>query len=155
MHPVALGHHPAPAGEHLLNGFQQFLVQHQLDACQPGEHLAGQIVLSRPKTAGDENQACTRRGDAKGLDVVVEIVGDGGMPTHGDADFGQPLAQPLGVGIQVLPAGEFAADRDDFSFHKASGLCGVSNRPRMGPRNVATGGAKRNPWTFTFIIPPR
>ena len=53
----------------------------------------------------------------KHVDVVVEVVGDGGVEADGDADLGEPAAEPLAVGVEVLAAGEFAADGEDFGFH--------------------------------------
>ena len=79
--------------------------------------LAGQVVLRRAEAAGGEDQAGPPRGDAEGGDVVVEVVGDGGVPADGDADLGQPPAEPLAVGVEVLAAGQLAADGEDFGFH--------------------------------------
>ena len=59
----------------------------------------------------------TLGGDAKGGDVVGEIVGDGGVPNDRNADLRQAQAEPLAIGVEILARGQFGADRDDFRFH--------------------------------------
>src|SRR5205823_6659680 len=44
-------------------------------------------------------------------------VGDGRVEADRDVDLGELAAEPLGVGVEVLPAGQLAADREDFGFH--------------------------------------
>src|SRR5690606_27728508 len=44
-------------------------------------------------------------------------VGDGGVEPDRDADLGELPAEPLAVRVEVLAAGQFAADRQDFCFH--------------------------------------
>ena len=92
----------------------------QLDAGHAGQHFARQVVLRRPQSAGGQHESQPAGGDAEGLDVGVEIVGDGRVPADGDAHLRQAPAEPLAVGVEVLAAGQFAADRDDFAFHGAS-----------------------------------
>jgi hypothetical protein len=39
------------------------------------------------------------------------------VPADRNTDLGQALAEPLAVRIQVLTAGQLAADGEDFCFH--------------------------------------
>ena len=82
--------------------------------------LARQIVLCRSQSAGGEHQTGPSAGDTKCLDIRIEIVGDSGVPADSDADFRQPPAQPLTVGVKVLPAGQLAADGKNFALHSWS-----------------------------------
>src|SRR5205085_1176699 len=56
-------------------------------------------------------------GNAESFDIGVEVVGDGCVPTHGDANFRQAATKPLTVRVQILAARQLAADGDDFTFH--------------------------------------
>jgi hypothetical protein len=44
------------------------------------------------------------------------------MEMRGDADLREPPSQPLEIRVEISPAGEFAADADDFCFHIESRL---------------------------------
>jgi len=39
------------------------------------------------------------------------------MIEHTDAQFFQPLAEPLGIGVEKLTAGDFVTDGKDFGVH--------------------------------------
>ena len=39
------------------------------------------------------------------------------MIEHADAQLVQPLAEPLRVGVEQLPAGDFVADGEDLGVH--------------------------------------
>ena len=55
LHPVPLWHRPPAFREQLLNVPERFVVEHQIDAGDGGQHLAGQVVEGRAETAGGEN----------------------------------------------------------------------------------------------------
>ena len=80
-------------------------MKHQLDAGGPGQHFARQVVQRRADAAGCQHEAGTAGSGAEDVEVSVEVVGDGRVPTDGDAILGQPPAKPLAVGIEVLPTG--------------------------------------------------
>src|SRR5262249_28505457 len=96
---------------------ERFLVEDQLDAGGPRQGLAGEVVLRRAEAAGGQDEAGTARGDSEGDGIVVQIVADRGVPADGNADLRQPAAEPLAVRVEVLPAGQLAANGDDFRFH--------------------------------------
>src|SRR5207244_4054378 len=117
----ALGEGPAAAGEHGPDLGERCLVEDQLDAGGPGQGLARQIVLRGAEAAAGQDQPGAAGGDADGFNVSAEVVGDGGVPADGDADLGEAPAEPLAVGVEVLAAGQLAADGDDFCFHGKAG----------------------------------
>ena len=90
----------------------------QLDTGDFGENLAGEIILGRPQAAAGQYQSRTARGNPEGRNIVFQVVGDRRMPADRDADFRQPLTEPLAVGIEVLTGGKLTADGDDFRFHE-------------------------------------
>ena len=89
------------------------------------DHLARQVVLRRAEPAGAMTRSARWQAVAKHGDVVGQVVGDGGVEADRDADLGEPAAEPLAVGVEVLAAGQFAADRDDFGFHDEKSLTGM------------------------------
>ena len=101
---------------------ERFGVFHEREPGDGSDHLARQVVLRRPQPAGadDEIRALCREGEHG--DVVGHVVGNGGVERDRDADLRQPAAQPLAVGVEVLPAGQFGTNRDDFDFHVRSRL---------------------------------
>jgi len=70
-----------------------------------------------PRPPGDEDELRASCGDEQGIDVRVQVVGERRVPADADADLGESLAQPLSVRVEVLTAGQFAPDRDDFALH--------------------------------------
>src|SRR5581483_9750884 len=109
------------------------------DPGQLCQGLPGQVVLRRAQAAGREHQVGAAGGDAKGGDVLVEVVGDGGVPVDGDADLGQAQAEPLAVGVEVLAARQFAADGEDFGFHGGGPGGGRESFLVSGPDTCLTG----------------
>src|SRR5262249_61889881 len=105
LHAVALGHHPAAAGEHVGDLPETVVAEDQFHAGDLGQHLTGQVVLGGAEAAGGEHQVGPLRGDAEGGDVVVEVVGNGGVEADRDADLREPAAEPLRARVEVLPAG--------------------------------------------------
>src|SRR5262249_51162140 len=63
--------------------------------------------------------------DANGRYIVIQIIGDRGVKADHDAQLRQALAEPLAVGVEVLTAGEFAADGKDLGFHCLSSVIRV------------------------------
>src|SRR3954466_13692443 len=79
-----------------------------------GENFPREIVLRGAQAAASDDQIGASRRDGEGLDSGVEIVGNSGVPANDDADFGQPLAQPLAIGVEVLTGRELGPDGNDF-----------------------------------------
>src|SRR5262249_10283529 len=78
---------------------------------------------------------------AEGGDVVVEIIGDGRVPADRHADLGEAQAQPLTVGVEILPAGQLASDGEDFRLH-----CWSSVHQPAAPAGSSLAGAAG--WCF-------
>ena len=106
---------------------QRRLVQKQLDAGGLGQRVARQIVGRRSQAAGRHHQVGPVQRQAENLDVGRQVVGDRRVIEDANAQFSQPLAEPLTVGVQPLAAGQFVADGDDFSYH------GHPRPPRNNP----------------------
>ena len=49
--------------------------------------------------------------------LFVEVVADGGVESDVDAQLGEPLAEPLAIGVQPLAGGELVANGNDFGVH--------------------------------------
>src|SRR5262249_61021997 len=143
------------AGEKVADGGERFLVQHERDAGGAGEGFAGEGAVRRAEAAAGWDEVAALCGEAEGGDVVVEVVGDGGVPADGDAALGEAAAEPLAVGVEVLAAGDLAADGDDFCFvHECRTGPGVGER--TGPcyhraRRMAT--APSRPATLRRGVP--
>ena len=76
----------------MLDVLERRRMENKFDPGHLGKGVAGQIILSRTKPAGDHHQRGALGGHAKSGDIVIELVGHGRVPTDNDADFRQPLA---------------------------------------------------------------
>ena len=97
--------------EHLGDLVERRLVEDEIHAGEAGQGLAGQVVLRRAETAGGDHEIGPLRGDVERLEVRVGVVGDGRVPADGDADLGEPQAEPLAVGVEILAGRDLGADR--------------------------------------------
>ena len=84
--------------------------------------VARQIVGRRPQPAGGHHQVGPLDCLAEDLGTCRQLVADGRMEEHGDAQLLEPLAEPLGVRVQRLPAGDLVTDGKDFGVHSYSPL---------------------------------
>src|SRR5262249_49381422 len=69
------------------------------------------------EAAGGDHQPGAPGGKLEGGNRVGKVVADGGVPANGDTEGGEAAAEPGAVGIDVLAAGQFAADGKDFGGH--------------------------------------
>ena len=53
----------------------------------------------------------------KTADARLQFVADGGVIKHPNAQFFEPPAEPLRIGVERLPAGDFVADGKNFRMH--------------------------------------
>ena len=100
------------------------------------DRLARQVIERWSQAARHDDQIGTLAGCPHNGDVVGQVIGHGGVEADRDADLGEPAARPLAVGIEVLAAGDLAADRDDLGFHDEKSLTG------MGTVGMAAGTMK-------------
>lgn len=117
LHAVAVRHHPAASREHHANVIERNRVFFQVHAGHGGECFPRQVVLSGAESAGGNDEVGPLARQADALDVVREIVGNSGVEADRDADGRELLAEPVAVRVEVLSAGDLAADREDFGFH--------------------------------------
>ena len=97
-------------------------IELQLASGGLGQRLAGQVVGRRPQSAGGHDQIGPVDRLAKNLDARLQFVADRGVKEHANAQFFQPLAEPLGIGVEQLTAGDFVTDGEDFGVHGSNWL---------------------------------
>ena len=90
LHAVALGHHPSTLGEHPPHLRQARFVFVQPDAGDLGQHFPREVVERRPQATGAEHDIDAFQRLAENEDVVIEVVGDGGVEPDRDAHFRKP-----------------------------------------------------------------
>ena len=135
---VRRGHRPVAAGEHRADVLQGVGVELQRAAGRLGQRLARQIVGRGAKSAGGHDHVGPGDRLAKHLDAGRQFVADRGMIEHANAQLFEPLAEPLGVRVESLAAGDFVADGDDFGVHgkrfAVSRQKGSNDNPRGNTR---------------------
>ena len=95
------------------------------DARRRGERLAREIVGRRAQPAGDDDDVGPPHGRLKRRDVVGQVVADRRVKRDLDAALGEPLGQPLAVGVEPLTGGQLVADGDDFvhAWRRCQSVC--------------------------------
>src|SRR5262249_10117364 len=91
----------------------------QLRSRQLREHVAGEIVESRPEPARNEHNVRARNRAANDVQIGLEVVGDGHMICHRDPDGLQFEREPLAVRVELGTGGQFGADGNDFCVHQS------------------------------------
>ena len=110
----------AAAGEERANVCEGCFVLDEVDANRRGNCLPRQIVGGRAEAAGrDYDLRPTDRGAEHGH-VGLQIVADRGVKHHVDTQFGEPLGEPLAVGVEPLAGRKFVANRNDLRTHVES-----------------------------------
>ena len=118
LHDVSLGHRAvAAAGEQRANVRQRRLVLHQLDARRRGDRLAGEVVGRRPQPAGARRRRRPGRSPRETRPRWLQVVADRRVKHHVDAQLGEPLGEPLAIGVEPLAGGELVANGNDFGTH--------------------------------------
>ena len=82
LHMIAFGHRPIAFGEHLPDVFEGRRIFDQINVRHLSEHFAGQVVLRWAESTGGDDEVGTLDGDSKAIDVVGQIIGDGGVKTN-------------------------------------------------------------------------
>ena len=82
-----------------------------------GQCLAGQVIGRGTQSAGGHDQVGPINRTSKNLGARLQFVADRGVEEHADAQFFQPLAEPLRIGVERLSAGDFVTDGEDFRVH--------------------------------------
>ena len=136
LHGVPLRHLAAAAGEQAADVLERRLVAHQPDARHRGQRFAREIVGRRPQAAGGDDDVDPPHGRLKRRDVVGQVVADGRVKRDLDAALGEPLGQPLAVGVEPLAGRQLVADGDDLGTH-APQVCSDGRREWEGPRRLA------------------
>ncbi len=75
------------------------------------DRFASQIVGGWPQASRGDDHVGALGGGPKDLDVVGEVIADGGMVANLDPEIAQSLTEGLAVGIQTLAAGQLVPDR--------------------------------------------
>jgi Neuraminidase (sialidase) len=89
LHAIAVRHRSIAFLEEMLDMFERRLIENQINARDLGDGFARQVVERRPEAAGGEHQVGAISGDAKDVDILLQIVGDRGVPVNGNADLGK------------------------------------------------------------------
>ncbi len=129
-------HRPVPHGKHPADVLHALGIDLQRPLGGRRQGVARQIVGRRPQPAGGHHQVGPLDCLAENLGTCRQLVADGRMEEHGDAQFLEPLAEPLGVRVQRLPAGDLVTDGKDFGVHGTSVTLGVAQDVRAGTRPV-------------------
>ena len=90
-----------PAGEQLRICCERSGIFNELDTGRRGDGVARQVVGGGPQAAGADDNVCPVDRRAEHRDVGLQVVGDGRVEQHGDAELAEPLAEPLAIGIRA------------------------------------------------------
>ena len=113
-------HRPAPPGEHRPDVLQRLGVE----SATAGRSPAANASRVRSSAVGPSPPVATTTSARSIARRNTSAHGSNSSPTvrveeHADAQFLQPLAEPLGVGVESLTAGDFVTDGEDFGVHQA------------------------------------
>ena len=89
-----------------------------------GEGLAGEVVFGRAEAAGDDEEVAAADGFFDGGLDGRRWSREGEVCGEGEADGGELLAEPGGVGVDGLAEDQFVADGEDDGVH-GIGDCGA------------------------------
>src|SRR6266542_1271743 len=133
---AALGHvrllevhlrHPGAGepGEALSQPLLDVRIAHQAYPGDRGDRLAGDVVLCRAETAGEDRRVGPPECLAdRGGDPLL-VVTHHGVPQAVPTDVGEPLADPGGVAVDDLTEQQLGADPDDLAAHALLPLCSL------------------------------
>ena len=132
-------HGPAVAAETLPDLAADGRVEDELPAEDPGQRLAGPVVLGRAEAAHAEDEAGPAEGRPQGPGQVAGVVADDRLEGDVEADGVQAGRQIQGIRVLEVRGQELRADGDDLYLHGFSGLRrragpGGRERPPRGPR---------------------
>ena len=92
-------------------------MEHERDARERRDRVAGDVVLGRAQTAADEHDVGAGGGEPERLDDPVEVVADRLVVRDVHAGGGELFGHPPRVRIGDLPEQQLGADRDDLGPH--------------------------------------
>ena len=114
---VRSGRPKTPLGETIFDVREDFRFLNQFFPEQFRDQLAGEIVGSRTKAAGGDDQIRAAQRFAHGLLDFVSRVRDRHLSRDDVAEVRQPAAEPLLMRVQHASQHQFAAGVDDFNVH--------------------------------------
>src|SRR6266536_557614 len=104
---------------------RRILTAHQAYPGDRGDRLAGDVVLCRAETAGEDRRVGPPECLAdRGGDPLL-VVTHHGVPQAVPTDVGEPLADPGGVAVDDLTEQQLGADPDDLAAHALLPLCSL------------------------------
>src|SRR5690606_33366910 len=113
-------HAPAPGGEALEDAVGHLVVVLEGDAHDPGDGVAGDVVLGRPEPTADDHRGGAGQRELEGADDALEVVAHDLAVGVVDAGQGQLLADPGRVGVDDLAEQQLGADRHDLTAHRGT-----------------------------------
>src|SRR5208337_3806944 len=108
--------------------------QNQVTIYGRGKRFASEIVSCRSQAAGRDDDVGPLDRALKDVNARLQLVAHGGVIQNTDAQLAKSLAEPLRVGIEELPAGDFVANGEDLSVHRRQ--CG-KDFSRAGGTSIA------------------
>ena len=129
-------HLASPLLEPRANLGEHHLVEHEPAPEDRGDRPPRQVVGRRAESArGDDEARSMRRGPER-LGETGGVVSHGRLVENLDADLGQALGDPVGVGVPDESLEEFGPDRDDLGARDArhGEVLPRRGRPRAGRR---------------------
>ncbi len=87
LNPVPLGHDAIAAGKHGRDGGKRFGMFDQGDAGALGQRFAGQIVLGRSESPGDQDELRPLDGSAERRQMVGQDIAQGRVERHDNAQI--------------------------------------------------------------------
>ena len=113
-----------------LQGLEDRRVAHEAPAQGRGRGLAREVVLGGPEAAGGDHEVGPGERGPEGRLEEAGVVGHGDPRAHFDAQLGEPLGDPEGVGVRAQRGQELAAHGEDLGPHQAKGTTRRATRSR-------------------------
>ena len=123
LEQVVLGHRAPPRPEHRADCRHDLLVALEGHVHHLGERRAGDVVLSRPESAADDDRVAARERGAKRQHDALVVVADVLVEVRADPVRRELLAEPLRVRVGDLAEQQLRADRDDLNPHGRPLVC--------------------------------
>ena len=111
---VVGGHDEAPALEAALELLDKARFEDEPPAGGVGDYLSGQVVLGRAESAPGDDDVGAVEGVGDDLFHAARVVADHGLVEEVDAEVGEALGHPCGVGVDDLAEQELGTYGDYF-----------------------------------------
>ena len=116
---IDLRHHAAERPIPVDDRGEGDLIERQRTATRVGDGERRQVISGGAEPAGAHTYIRARRDLTQDRGEVFQAIADGGVPTHLEAELGEPLAEPRRVRVGDLAGDDFIALRENFDARQA------------------------------------